>query len=252
MHYKGACIGLLEAGLLDLHFGGTNEGGIELELEFKTTDERSLFRLTSSAVSISSFDVRPHESSHPLLMWGIRPLLRRVMRMQVEEAMRERVESLVRKVGRVGWEIREKARGGNGWGRWVGAVWEVLLEGISEEESNEEDDDEEDDEEEDEDGTEFRISRRGVALDLEAGVVGLGAEGVVLSAGEAETPVSRPSVVEIVRGEAGEAVREGKEAAAKVVQGMEQIGESVEVFEEIIEEEGKEDGWRSAAFDREK
>lgn len=244
IHYKGACIGLMEAGLLDLHFGGAEEGGIELELDFETTEERSLFNLTASDVSITSFDLRPHASSHPILMWMIKPLLRRVMRTQVEKALREQVESLLRKVGRTGWEIRERARGGTGWMSWIGAAWEVLLE------ENEEEEGEGEQESEDEDaGLEFRISGKGVALDLEASVVGLGAEGVVLPEGEAETPVPRPTVVEIVRGEAGDAVREGKEAAAKVVGGMEQIGEAVEEFGEVVEEEEKEVGWRSEAFD---
>ncbi|GEM11244.1 hypothetical protein Rt10032_c14g5261 [Rhodotorula toruloides] len=208
---------LTESGLLDLRLGSNLSGGLSLSLLTSTPASlaaQTLFELdhAETQVTLEDFTITPHHSSHPWLMWLLRPVLQAAVRKVVEKEVREKVvEAGVEWVGRVGWEVREKERemrseeegekltmrGESGaqesvkhaiW-RWIKAGWQVLISnGV--------------------DGSpspptpsspasitapaldNVHINTHGIALDLgsQEATVGLGSEGVVLPPGEAPIP----------------------------------------------------------------
>ncbi|KAK4700112.1 hypothetical protein P7C70_g6141, partial [Phenoliferia sp. Uapishka_3] len=261
--YRSFCLPLVESGLLDLHFGTSESGGVGASIDFSTStmpplteaedkERKTLFDVQTSAITIVDFDVRPHASSHPILMWFIRPILRRVVRKQVEAMLEEQIKGLLELGSRVGWEIQERSKG-SGWRGLFGAVLDVTVNGYAtEEEEREKAKDAVQqvvEEEEAEQSTTIHVSGKGVIIDLEAGQVGIGEEGIVIPEGEAETPLPRPTLTEIVQEQSKEAVREGEEAADALLNGVAAIGEAVEGFDEEVEEEKESKGWRSDAFD---
>ncbi|KAL8280517.1 hypothetical protein RQP46_007165 [Phenoliferia psychrophenolica] len=255
--YKEFCLPFIESGLLDLHFGTSKSGGIGASVDFSTAttpnhDRKTLFDVHNSAITIESFDVRPHQSSHPILMWFLRPILTRIVRKQLESVLEEQVRGLLELSSRVGWEIRERSKG-SGWRGIFSATVDVVVNGY-------EDEEEKPDETNDavqaaieeaaaeEQASTLHVSGKGITIDLEAGQVGVGAEGLVLPLGDAATPIPRPTVVEIVQEHSKEAVGEGARAADALLDGVEQLGQAVGDFGEEVAEERENVGWRSDAF----
>ncbi|GAA5867980.1 hypothetical protein JCM8547_000772 [Rhodosporidiobolus lusitaniae] len=149
---------ITESGLLDLHFGEEPKGGLSLSLATSTPSpantRQTLFEVNTSDTHarLSHFSVTPHHSSHPLLMWMFRPIMRKAVKLVVEMEVRQLL--LVQGaewVGRKGYEVKEvkkrrdldeeargmrRAKGGKGKGgeeeetgevwKWVGAVWEAF------------------------------------------------------------------------------------------------------------------------------
>lgn len=298
LRYRGlCCFPIVESGLLDIHFGTGDQGGVGATLEFESTPDddppspslvpsssllptppsspkrgarKTLFTLSTTQISIDSFDVRPHESTHPILVWFLRPLLRRALRTQVESLLEEKVREGLEGVSRLGWEIRERVRRsgeGAGWREVIEGVADILFNGYAEEEEEGEGEGGEDadegdavnatlreeeraSEEEDAGGQIVHVSSAGVTVELEdGGTVGIGQEGVVLPVGDAETPLPHPSVADIIQERSEEVLRDGKKAAETLVNGLEDVGEAVGGFGEEVEEERERRGWRSAAFD---
>ncbi|BGP20490.1 hypothetical protein JCM10213_007647 [Rhodosporidiobolus nylandii] len=148
------CVGdIEESGLLDLQFGAHPKGGLALSLATTSSSaagsKDTLFDVDPSEThaTLTHFDLRPHHSSHPLLMWLARPAMRAAVRKVVEHEVREVVLlEGARAAGEWGWRVREAKRrtdeGAEGEGRevrgegtgkeegevwkWVRAVWEVL------------------------------------------------------------------------------------------------------------------------------
>ncbi|KAM0749695.1 hypothetical protein T439DRAFT_381267 [Meredithblackwellia eburnea MCA 4105] len=266
MRYKSpflCCGPIIESGLLDIHFGTEKVGGgVGASIDFSTTTtpplseeedakRKMLFEVSQSKFKIESFDVRPHASSHPILTWFIRPLLRGILRSQVEALLQDQVTTLLHWVSRVGWEVQARGRG-LGWRGLFNAMVDVAVNGLGDDDEQEEDPDAvraAAQEHAEEQSTTVHISSKGVTIDLEAGVVGVGEEGIVLPDGEAETPIPRPTVTEIVEEHSREAVRDGKRAAETVLDGLEQAGQAVGEFEDEVEELKEDPGWRSDVFD---
>lgn len=256
VRYKALCIPFVESGLLDLHFGTAKDGGIGASIDFATSTSaadarKSLFQVQTSSITIESFDVRPHESSHPILMWFLRPILRRVVRRQVEQLLEEQLRGALETVSRVGWEVRERSKV-DGWRGIVGAVFDVVVNGYEDDEPAQEPDAVRaavEEEEAAEAAAKVHISSKGVTIDLEEARVGVGEEGIVLPLGEAETPLPRPTVVEVVQKQSKEVVRDGARAADLLLDGVGQIGEAVGEFGDEVQLEREQEGWRSDAFD---
>lgn len=272
LRYRNACFNFTESGLLDLKFGTAKDGGVGAKIDFSTIEDedqlekKRLFDVVTSDISITSFDLVPHASSHPWLLFFIRPILRRIVRNSVELALQEQVKHGLETASRIGWEVKRKA--GSGIVGWFGGLYEVMVEGSykDEEPTDETPIDEAKDkaydkatdkaadaaQPEEGEGPHVHVSGKGVSIDLEAGTVGVGAEGIVLPEGEAETPAPRPSVIEVVKEDVVGAVREGKAKAEAVLEGFGELGEAVQEFpeevkkEEVLVEAG---GWRSEAFD---
>ncbi|BGP51995.1 hypothetical protein JCM10450v2_007966 [Rhodotorula kratochvilovae] len=292
------CLGSVsESGLLDLRFGrapapASSSGGAGgLGFTLSTTSPapagaHALFALNRSAthVHLRDFALTPHRSSHPWVMWALRPLLRAAVRTTVEEEARGALERAAEWVARSGWrvkeregELRREEEEGEGetrtvW-RWVRAAWDVLVGGEEEEEppapvdATEEDADSPTQEEadDDDDGSHpawhLHLNQHGLAVDLEAahGTVGLGAEGVVLPAGAAPIPPPEghdppKGLVRAARDEVRSEVRAGKEAARGAMNAVGEVGEVGEEAERWEESTRKEkrvrpDSWRSEAFD---
>lgn len=261
MAYRSWCTTFVESGALDLHFGTAKDGGIGLQVDFSTIEDEAeqrekkhLFDVVTSAITVTSFDLVPHESNHPILMWFLRPVLRRIVRGQVEAALQEQVKSGLETLSRIAWEV--KARAGEGIVGWLGGLYEVLVKGTYKDEPSEGDavqaDKDDAAAQDEEEALKIHVSNKGVSIDLEAGTVGVGAEGIVIPEGEAETPIPRPSVVEVVKGEVEGTVRQGRETGEAVLAGLGELGEAVQEFPEEVEREEElveAGGWRSSAFD---
>lgn len=259
LRYRNACFNFTESGLLDLKFGTAKDGGVGAKIDFSTIEDedqlqkKRLFDVVTSDISITSFDLVPQASSHPWLLFFIRPILRRVVRTSVEAALQEQVKHGLETASRIGWEVKAKA--GSGVVGWFGGLYEVLIEGSYKDEEPAEEtpvDQAKAAEAEAEEGPQVHVSGKGVRIDLEAGTVGVGAEGIVLPEGEAETPAPRPSVIEVVKDEVVGAAREGKAKGEALLEGFGELGEAVQEFpEEVRKEEVSVEagGWRSEAFD---
>jgi hypothetical protein len=274
LRYRNACFNFTESGLLDLKFGTAKDGGVGAKIDFSTIEDedqlekKRLFEVVTSDISITSFDFVPHASSHPWLLFFIRPILRRIVRTSVELALQEQVKHGLETASRIGWEVKRKA--GSGVVGWFGGLYEVMVDGsykddMPEEETSTHTHDPKDKaydkatdkaadaaHREEEAGPQVHVSGKGVSIDLEAGTVGVGAEGIVLPEGEAETPAPRPSVIEVVKSEVVGAAGEGRAKGEAVLEGFGELGEAVQKFpeevkkEEVLVEAG---GWRSEAFD---
>lgn len=286
------CFGeITERGLLDLHFGVdpaaptdpsiTPRGeGLAFDLAFSTTgpgDNSStapLFTVDHSrtVVHLRDFRLEPHRSSHPWLMWFFRPLLRKAVQSVIEKEMKEKVleagaEWIAQKGGEVKRRRQERAReeadeGGaepEPWSReavwrWIRAGWDVFVG---------QDDGAEDDsastpgtpEEQPDRSSHVHVTLRGVAADLDnlEATVGLGAEGIVIPAGEAEIPLPegqapKKGALQAVQAEVAHEVQEGREAARA---GMDAVGGVMDAREEWRAAHVLASGvtWRSAAFD---
>ncbi|GAA6017468.1 hypothetical protein JCM10207_008237 [Rhodosporidiobolus poonsookiae] len=187
---------ITESGLLDLHFGAHPQGGLEVALattssaSASASSERTLFTLDkpNTHVTLSYFDLNPHQSSHPWLMWLARPALRKAAQVALEHEVKVYLERAAEWVGRVGWEVRERVRererdergramrgeeeGVGEVGRWVAALWDVLTGAPREEEPVEDQDEEEEEDDDDEQGAldwSLHMNRHGLAVDLERG-----------------------------------------------------------------------------------
>ncbi|KAJ8291477.1 hypothetical protein OF846_005154 [Rhodotorula toruloides] len=275
---------LSESGLLDLRLGSNPSSGLSFSLVTSTLSSpaaRTLFDLdpAETQVTLEDFRITPHHSSHPWLMWLLRPILQTAVRKVVEKEVREKVvEAGVEWVGRVGWSVKERerklrseeegekvgvrgaSRGEDGakqavW-RWFKAGWQVLLGTGNDQPSSPAtpsspasaataaptlDD--------------VQLNSRGITLDLssEEATVGLGSEGVVLSPGEASIPHpdgQKKGLRRAVRDEVRSEVREGRRVGRKV---MRLPGEVEEAREEWVEYGRREQGevltWKSEAFD---
>ncbi|GAA5894644.1 hypothetical protein JCM8208_006036 [Rhodotorula glutinis] len=294
------CLGdVTESGLLDLRFGhpsasgGTSSsgGGVDGGLGFTIGTStppppgaRTLFTVQrqSTAVGLADFHLTPHSSSHPWLVWLLRPLLRVAVRKAVEYELREAVlEPGAEWVGRVGFEVRERAeelraraqdeaREGRErvesemarvW-RWARAAWDVLAGRAVEDEA-------------DESGSDassatsvadadahpawhLHLNRHGVAVDLEAanGTAGVGSEGVVLPVGDAPIPLpegrSQPKgLARAARDEVRHEVEVGREAAKGTMRAVGEVGEEADRWGERVrkEQRTRPHSWRSSAFD---
>ncbi|BGP35684.1 hypothetical protein JCM10296v2_007536 [Rhodotorula toruloides] len=275
---------LSESGLVDLHLGSNPSGGLSFSLLTSTpssSSARTLFDLNpaETQVTLEDFTITPHHSSHPWLMWLLRPILQTAVRKVVEKEVREKVvEASVGWVGRVGWEVREMKRelrskeerekvvmpeeNGGEYGvkqavwRWVKAGWQVLLGTGNDQKSSPStpsspastataaptlDD--------------VHLSSHGITLDLaaEEATVGLGSEGVVLPPGQASIPHpdgQKKGMRRAVKDEVRSEVREGRRVGRKV---MRLPGDVEEAREEWVEYgRRKRRGmmtWRSDAFD---
>lgn len=271
LRYRNACFNFTESGLLDLKFGTAKDGGVGAKVEFSTIEgedqleRKRLFDVVTSDISITSFDLVPHASSHPWLLFFIRPILRRIVRTSVELALQEQVKHGLETASRIGWEVKRKA--GTGIVGWFGGLYEVLVEGSYKDDASEEgtpvdkatdkaydkatDKAADAVQSEEEAGPQVHVTGKGVSIDLEAGTVGVGAEGIVLPEGQAETPAPRPSVIEVVKDEVVGAAKSGKARGEAVLEGLGHLGEAVQEFpeevkkEEVLVEAGE---WRSEAF----
>lgn len=263
MRYNSVCFPITESGMLDLSFGTGQKGGVGVTMEFSTLDKteerekRRLFQVLTTKATLNQFDLSPHASSHPVILWFLRPLLRRIVRAQIEAAMQDQLSNGLDTLSRIVFEIKQRAA--SGVLGWVGAAYEVLVGGLWKDSTPEEDEVEEaatgarktDTADVSNEASDVHISRKGVSIDLEAGIVGFGAEGVVLPEGEAETPLPRPPVVQIIKDEATATVKSGREAGERTLGAMGEIGEAVQQFGNVVKDEAEhlEDGWRSDAFD---
>ncbi|GAA5949504.1 hypothetical protein JCM21900_000242 [Sporobolomyces salmonicolor] len=286
------CVGdLTEAGLLDVHFGSHPSGGLSFQFDTRTPSPsaaaaQTLFEvLPSSSVKLSHFDIRPHESSHPWLLWAMRPLLRTAVRKAVEIELRKTLlERGGRAAGEWGWRVQEKQKkkkregekegGAGGVWTWLKAAWSVMVE------PSEEDDrartatpdraDAADVDDENEDvprrtGFDVHVTSRGLAVDLPhpttgpspERTVGIGTEGTVLPAGSAQIPSPpgsspRSGPVAKAKEEADEAVEPGRETARAVMEVAGEVEEPRERWEGDVRRErrrGVGESWRSDAFD---
>ena len=297
------CIGdVTESGLLDLRFGhpsssdgsssgsGGADGGLGFTVSTSTPPPpgaRTLFTLQrdSTAVALADFHLTPHSSSHPWLVWLLRPLLRVAVRKAVEYELREAVlEPGAEWIGRAGFEVRERAEelraraadeADEGreqvegeverlW-RWARAAWDVLAGRAVE-------DEEEDVDESGSDASSatsnadaearpawhLHLNRHGVAVDLEAanGTAGVGSEGVVLPAGKAPIPLpegrSPPKgLARAARDEVQHEVEAGREAAKGTMHAVGEVGEEADRWDERVrrEQRTRPHSWRSRAFD---
>ncbi|KAK4331173.1 hypothetical protein RTBOTA2_006621 [Rhodotorula toruloides] len=274
---------LSESGLLDLRLGSNPAGGLSFSLLTSTPSPaaRTLFDLdpAETQVTLEDFRITPHHSSHPWLMWLVRPILQTTVRKVVEKEVREKiVEAGVEWVGRVGWEVRERERelrsevereemvmrgksgGEDGvkqavW-RWLKAGWQVLL-GTNDDEQSPPpspsspasiataaptlDD--------------VHLNLHGITLDLalEEATVGLGSEGVVLPPGEASIPhpdSQKKGLRRAVRDEVRSEVRQSRRVGRKVMRLPDEVEEAREEWVEYgRREQGSVSTWRSEAFD---
>ncbi|GJN94074.1 hypothetical protein Rhopal_007138-T1 [Rhodotorula paludigena] len=291
------CVGdVTESGLLDLQFGtpGSSAAADGLSFSLSTTTpvpcaaaEQSLFHLDKSQtrVRLSHFSITPHQSSHPWLLFLLRPVLRTAVRKVVEKEVREKVlEAGAEWVGRVGWratererELREEqdeaARGEDGekrgkedaqssaW-RWARAIWDALVYSPDEDEDDKatvpELEPEEDDKPDAHPSWHLHLNRHGVAVDLEAanGTVGLGTEGVVIPEGDAPIPLPEgqtppKGLVRAAKDEVRHEVQAGQEFTRETMQVAGEMGEAAEGHEEEVERQKRTrpHSWRSEAFD---
>ncbi|GAA5839827.1 hypothetical protein JCM9279_005179 [Rhodotorula babjevae] len=300
------CIGdVTESGLLDLRFGRPSastgsssgsssssgaSGGLGFTLATSTppvSGARTLFTLErdSTAVALADFHLTPHASSHPWLVWLLRPLLCVAVRKAVEYELREAVlEPGAEWVGRVGFEVRERAEELRAraadeaqegrervesemervW-RWAKATWDVLAgQAIEEEEGSVHESGSDassatsDADADAHPAWHLHLNRHGVAVDLEAanGTVGIGSEGVVLPAGDAPIPLpegrSPPKgLARAARDEVRHEVDAGREAAKGTMRAAGEVGEEADRWDERVrkEQRTRPHSWRSAAFD---
>lgn len=275
---------LTESGLLDLRLGHDTSGGLSFSLLSSTPSPSStaqtLFEVDHSAthVTLEDFAIRPHHSSHPWLMWLLRPILQKAVRMVVEKEVKEKVlEAGAECIGRVGWEVRArerelrreeerqqsqmrgttdaKASAKQAVWRWLKAGWQVLL-------GNGDDDERPspppapspasttaptlDD---------VHVNQHGITLDLpeEEATVGLGSEGVVLPPGEAPIPHPdgrKKGLRRAVRDEVQSEVREGQRIGRKVMRLPGEIEEARDEWEDYGRRQPRcATSWRSEAFD---
>ncbi|GAA5879964.1 hypothetical protein JCM1840_006944 [Sporobolomyces johnsonii] len=278
------CVGdLTEAGLLDLQFGSHPAGGLSFQFDTRTpSSSETLFEvLPSSSVKLSHFDIRPHESSHPWLLWALRPLLRTAVRKAVEIELRKIVlERGGRAAGEWGWRVREKKReaddegkkegGAGGVWSWLRAAWSVVVEPTEEDDqastTTTDTTDAEDDVAPEQTGFDVHVTSRGLAVDLPHPTtapspdmtVGIGTEGVVLPAGSAQIPSppgSSPRIGPVAKAkeEVDEAVEQGREAARAAVEVAGVMGEQRERWKGELRRERRRrvgpESWKSDAFD---
>ncbi|GAA5857545.1 hypothetical protein JCM5353_004927 [Sporobolomyces roseus] len=263
---------LTESGLVDLHFGSHPEGGMSFSIDTSSLpqSQESLFKmLDSSKVDLRRFDVRPHETDHPWLMFFLRPVLRTAVRKAVEVEVRKVLMQQGDRLGEWAWRVKEHkkvvdrddAKGrkdgqeGGIW-NWVKAIWRTSTEEREEGDEGQEENT----------TTEFHLNRHGVSIDLprpvnssngeEGTTVGFGTEGVVIPEGEATIPEpegrERIGVVAKTKEEVNEAVNSGKKAVRSTWGVVGGIGEAREEWSEDVEEEREKyerQGWRSDAFD---
>lgn len=301
------CVGdVTESGLLDLQFGtpgssassakspGSSAAADGLSFSLSTTSpvpsaaaEQSLFHLDKSQtrVRLSHFGITPHQSSHPWLLFLLRPVLRTAVRKVVEKEVREKVlEAGAEWVGRVGWRATERERElrveqdeaardkdgekrgeedaqSSAW-RWARAIWDALVHSSDEAEGDKatvpEPEPEEDDKPDAHPSWHLHLNRHGVAVDLEAanGTVGLGTEGVVIPEGEAPIPLPEgqtppKGLVRAAKDEVRHEVQAGQEFARETMQVAGEVGEAAEGYEEEVERQKRTrpHSWRSEAFD---
>lgn len=172
VRWKGPCgISITQSGLLDLEFGTLGdledeeaveegEGGVGVEVKLEMSDamfdldrnyeeegSHSFFRVSSSTTSLTNFTIRPHQSSHPFLLFFITPILNRLIKSQIEGMLSDQIGEAFEKVGKVGWRIgraqkdmqQNEGAEGSGMFGWIRAVWDVVVEGkYAEEEKSEE------------------------------------------------------------------------------------------------------------------
>ncbi|GAA5881487.1 hypothetical protein JCM3774_000132 [Rhodotorula dairenensis] len=286
------CLGdVTERGLLDLHFGGDTaqaEDGLGFDLTFRippllppatggdTTAPPPLFRVDHSRtrVRLDAFRFEPHQSSHPWLMWFFRPLLRKAVQAVIERELKDKViEAGAEWVAQTGGEVRrrreELARRDGAtsegeteseqaaWSRaglwsWLRASWDVL---VAPRDDAEDGGDGTPRQESAADGSpRIHLTSHGVAADLDnlEATFGVGAEGVVIPAGEAEIPLPeghapKKGFVRAARDEAVHEVQEGREVAAKAV---DVISGAIEAREDWrAAGAAAETTWQSNAFD---
>ncbi|GAA6051592.1 hypothetical protein JCM3770_003487 [Rhodotorula araucariae] len=296
------CLGAVtESGLLDLCFGRPPApsaphglGGLGFSLAARTPAPLSgagggaggaLFALEPGAtrVELSEFALAPHRSSHPWIMWALRPLLRAAVRKAIEKEVEGALERTADWVARVGWLVKEREaelrreddseEGGDKGGRtetrsmwrWARAVWDALA-GESGEESAApgEDDPSQVEEREDDDDDDahpawhLHLNRHGLAVDLEAanGTVGVGTAGVVLAAGDARIPLPEgqdppKGFVRAVQEEAQREVHAVQDTARGAIEAVGEVGEEAEHWRESVarEKRVRPESWRSEAFD---
>ena len=266
---------ITESGLLDLHFGSHPEGGMSFSLDTSSLpqSQESLFKmLESSNVDLRRFDVRPHATDHPWLMFFLRPVLRTAVRKAVEVEVREVLMRQGDRLGEWAWRVKEHkkkvdrddarvhSREDGGIWNWLKAIWRTTTE--QREEAEEE-------EEQVQTTTQFHLNRHGVSIDLphpvnsateeEGMTVGFGTEGVVIPEGEATIPEpdgrERIGVVAKAKEEVNEAIESGRKVARNTLGVVGGIGEAREEWSEDVEEEREKyerQAWRSDAFDLER
>ncbi|GAA6059677.1 hypothetical protein JCM10212_000064 [Sporobolomyces blumeae] len=280
VHTGIPCLSVSESGLLDLHFGTHPDGGAGFSLDTSSepsqvAQDESLFKvLPSSTVTLQHFDVRSHDSSHPWLMFLLRPIIRTAVRKAVEVELRKvlieqgdklgewtyRVKEHKRKVDRDSSDGRGEREKDRVWS-WVKAVWATLTEQLTDEDDWNE---HQQGAEPAQIGTEIHLNRHGVAVDLprpvdtdSSATVGIGREGVVIPEGDAPIPpppgtAERIGPVAKAKEELDEAVESGRNAARKTWDVVGGIGEASEEWTADVEAEReayRRDGWRSEAFD---
>lgn len=289
------CIGdVTESGLLDLRFGHPDAAhageGLGFTLAARTpapAGAQTLFTVRHDAtrVVLRDLGVTPHSSSHPWLVWLLRPLLRVAVRRALEVQLREALlEPGAEWAGRVGWRVRERAgelraedlraegeqkseeegETARVW-RWARAVWDVLVGGALADSGQEVEDEpvsagENEDEGEDDTHPAWHVhlNRHGLAVDLEAanGTAGIGSEGVVIPEGDAPIPLAAghsppKGLARAAREEVQHEVRAGSAAARGTMRAAGEIGEEAERWEERVRQESRTrpHSWRSDAFD---
>ncbi|KAI5481821.1 hypothetical protein MNV49_000098 [Pseudohyphozyma bogoriensis] len=253
--WKNCCCGIEEKGLLDFAVGGVKEeqGGMDVQVEMSTTtqpdedEEGSLWKVGKAKAHISNFDLKPNSSSHPIIFWFLTPIMRRLVRGQLEKLIQTKVQEALRWAGRTGWEVSEKASEMDGKFKWAIALAQVLLDKSS---GDEEEEEEESTKKEDKSlkdgggdaGPSIHVTSRGLKVDLDAGEVGVGEEGVVIPPPEAETAAHRSHISDIVDDET-------RHDAETVVEAAETVGEAAETYQDVTAAEKRKKGWKSKAFD---
>lgn len=261
MRYNGFCFPVTEKGILDLTFGTGTKGGVQAEMSFSSLDsveeqdkERRLFTVAASKATINQFDLSPHESSHPILQWVLRPILRRIAKAQIEAALQDQLTNGLDTLSRIAYEIRRRAT--SAVLGYVEATYTVLVQGLWKDEDREpSQDDDNSPEEQDgeaEETTDIHISAKGVSIDLEGGLLGVGSEGIVFPEGEAETPLPRPPVIQIIKDESKATVVAGREAGEEALATIGEVAGAVQQLPELVKEEREHidaTSWYSDAFD---
>lgn len=289
--------GIGDSGLIDILIGDeeTGKGGMDLVIELSTSSDPeqtlagSLWKVLSTTPTLQTFLIHPHDStSHPLVLRFLQPILTRLVRTQLETAIRDQVEGWADWIGKFGWQVRKThdESGGSGSWVWVRAVVATLLTGIVEEAEEEELEDEDDDEETQGGGVEVDVNLKGVTIELgapdiatsedhqegkpvppsvpneaeapssapskdeadESITIGIGAPGVVLPEGTSDTPALVDWKAQAAV--VGETLVKGKDEAVK--EGKKAVKEAQRGLKEwkIGKEIGrKERGWRSRGFD---
>lgn len=287
VQFCGANLGVShEEGLCDFVIGdeisakrerGTKEGsGLEVEIEVGVPNvldgQRGgkAFDVLEAKANASNVTIRLHESHHWIATGLLGPVASYVVRQQMGKVVEGKVKEGLEWLAGIAGEVRdarevgaEEEEEGAVMG-WVKAIWRVYAKrkAVTERERAEQEELESDDaepeleevsegasdEEEEAAPPAVHVSGKGVTVDLGIGTVGVGGSGVVIPDGEAETPIPRPTIGEIVDHQVGETIEEGKEA----VQIVSEIGEAVGEFQDDLVAERrskKRVGWRGKAFD---